>query len=210
MLSGKQTQSWCFPSMQHTVFWTRAQFILSCTCDKWPNHTQTCEHNDHVGLIEQVSTADFPLQPWLLRQYFGLIWIKKSANICWTVQANVQSAAPWHRATTHLISIPDALPQTCQNCSVMWWKQKGEIGGGEKENAKEMMCFYTCRRWSSSIQPEKIMQFIHTKMSAEHHQGQGRKQSSAAVFKQTKRYRGCWEKNVCKIYEAEGWVLWCG
>lgn len=34
------------------------------------NPTQTCEPNDHVGLIEQVSTAEFPLHPWLLKKIF--------------------------------------------------------------------------------------------------------------------------------------------
>lgn len=33
--------------------------------------------------------------------------MKQSANICWTIQANVQSVALWHGATKCLISIPE-------------------------------------------------------------------------------------------------------
>lgn len=111
------------------------------------SHPNTWTH--HVGLIEQVSTAELSLHPWLPSQYSGLIWIKKSANICWTIQANVQSAALWHSATRHLISIPEA--STAVSCGGTREGEWVKLGGEGKGTGMGVTCFYFCL----SIQHEK-------------------------------------------------------
>lgn len=139
-------------------------------------HAITPKHMNTSCGVNRADVHRIPLPVLLAPEpiIWGNLNKKKSANICWTIQANVQAAALWHSATRHLISIPEAsIAVLCSgNTERGEW---GKLGKRKKAGQKGNDVSYLFgKKKCLSIQIEKYFD-SYTHVSAQHHQGQDRK-----------------------------------
>lgn len=130
-------------------------------------HAITPKHMNTSCGVNRADVHRIPLPVLLAPEpiIWGNLNKKKSANICWTIQANVQAAALWHSATRHLISIPEAsIAVLC--CGNTERGNEGSWERGKRLGRKGMTwVFYLAKRNAWVFRLKNILTRTHTCVS---------------------------------------------